>query len=448
MAQLVIGTADPASGDSDVFVNIALDVTFTTAVLSTSVSNTSVLLTNSGTASVVSANVELIGTTQIRITPYGNLAEDTVYKVSFPGTDTALSSDYVIKDAALSEALTTTLTVTFTTGSRVFLDQTNIDKDATDLSLEGDLSLPVHVKALGNFAISSTSPKNHSYDVAGSTGLLLTFNQDLSTGDFAQNWLDVDVFPVMDDTVWLASGDAYSGSIPSHTISLTGAIINVDFNGDLPQNAGINVTVSSNVISTDGSEFGPNDYLLSYTTDRFPKVSGVHVIKREIKAASDELTDDYIASILLSKTIEADIKFGVDSAPHISLVKWVVNSVIVDILDDVELSRAIVAGTRRQLGDMNISVDPIIGKLAIKHARAEKKIEDSEKTMLGKKLVASAYNNSYRSGLSRPSRLWFGVSNKIIDSRFISYQSDRPAANTSTNRGAKIRPDSNWGGVV
>jgi hypothetical protein len=444
MAQLVLSASDPSDGDSDVFANIALDVTFTLPLLGSSVSSTSVILTNAGTNSVVSADVELVTTTKVRITPYGSLAEDSTYKITFPGTDIALSSDYVVKDLADSDALLVTLDVTFTTGSRVYLDQSDIDKDATDLSLEGDLSLPVHVKALGNFAVSSTVPKNHKHDVAVATALTITFNQVLLTGSLEQDWLDVDIFPILDDTEWLSSGDAFGGTIPDYSITASGKVLTVDFSGWLPQNVGVNVEISPDVVALSGSEYGPNSYLLSFSTDRYPKISGVNTIKREIKAAVTELNDDYIASVLFAKTIEADAKFGIEATPHISIVKWVVNSAIVDLLDDVELEKAIMAGTRRQLGDMAISVDPVIGKLAIKHARAEKKIDQATKSLIGKSLIARHYRTDIREGLSRPVRLWYGVNGKMKDSRFISYQKNHPASNTSTNRSAKIQADPNW----
>jgi hypothetical protein len=448
MAQLTISSSDPSDGSSDIFVNNPIEVTFGAAVLLSSVSSTSVVLVNQATDGVVPATVELSSALVIRITPYGNLAEDTVYRVRFPGTDTALSADYVIKDVAASTALATTLTVTFTTGSRVYLDQGSVDKDARDLSLEGDLSLPVHVKALGLFAISGTVPKNHKADVSSDTGLRINFNQPLLTGSFDQSWLEVDIFSVLDDNTYLGSttADAFGGSIPDYSISHDYASLFVDFSGALPKNVGVQVSVDQNVVAQNGSEFGPNDYLLSFTTSRYPDISGVHVLRREIKAAADTLQDDYLASVLLAKSVEAQVKFGSDAEPHMSLVKWVVNSAIVDLLDDVELERAIQAGVRRQLGDMNVSVDPIIGKLAIKHARAEKKVLDAEKGLAGKGIIARTYSHENRRGVRRSTRSWFGVSNQLTDSRFITHQGDHPGANTSKNRQAKIGPDDQWWG--
>lgn len=445
MAQLAITASAPSDGDTDVFVNNPLNITFDAAVLASSVSGNSVVLIASAANTVVSTNVELVTTTVIRISPNGVLDEDTLYIIRFPGTDSALSEDYVLKDVAASEALTTTLTVTFRTGARVFIDDTAIDKDATDLSLEGDLNLPIHVKALGEFAISGTVPKNHSYDIALTTNpVIVNFNKTLSGDLLQQDWLDVDLFPIMDNDDWLASGDSLGGAtIPQFGLTTTAGSIHINFSGGLPQNMGASVTVSQHVQADDGSEFGPNEYVYSFTTERYPKRGGIHAIKREIPAAVEELHNDYIASVLLSKAVEADITFG-GGGHELALFKWVVNSAIVEILDDAELNKALAAGTRRQLGDFSTAVDPIIGKLAVKHARAEAEIAKAWRTLLGRSVIARQYDDSLQGDVIRTPRLWFGVNGRLRQVRFVTHQLSSPGSNTNINREAKVPPDIWW----
>jgi hypothetical protein len=454
MAQLSVSTSDPADGATDVFVNNPLDVTFDAAVLETSVSATSVVLVDVSTDDIVSTDVSLVTTTLIRISPLGVLAEDTLYRIQFPGTDVALSSNHVLKDDAASEALTTTIEITFRTGSRVFIDDTAVDKDATDLSLEGDLNLPIHVKALGDFAILSTTPKNHTADVSPSLGgtnkVVITFNDFLDDSLFTPAWLDIDVFPVLDDTYWLSSGNGFAGTgntvtIPGYSAGITGADLEVTFSGDLPYNTVVQVRVDDNVTDDDGQEFGPNDFLYSIGIDRSPKVAGIHIVKQEIRSATDELTDDYIAGVLFAKTVDFNTKYDISSSPHLSVHKWILNSAIVDILDDKELEKALAAGTRRQLGDLNVSVDVIIGRLSLKHARALKKIEEADKTLLKDRAIAQVYQNLNFDGVTRNTRTWTGVSGRILSSRFINFQADQPASNTLLNRRSKIPPGGPWG---
>ncbi len=448
MAQLSITSSDPSDGDTDVFVNNPLDVTFGNAVNLSSVTNTSVVLTDQSTDSIIDTTVELISTTVVRLTPIGSLAEDTVYRISFPGTDTALSASFVLEDAVDFEALATTLTVQFRTGSRSFIDDSAVDKDAGDLSLEGDLNLPTHVKALGEFVVKSMVPRNHSADVPvdldGSNKITITFDNVLSSGDFSASWLDVDVFPMMDDTTWLGTttGDSFGGSIPGFDIGVVGDALEVTFSGNVPKNVGIQIELDQFITDEDGNEYGPNEFQYSITTDRYPSIAGVHVIQREIKAAASELTDDYIAAVLLAKSVEFESRFAISNT--ISDFNWVVNSTIVEILDDVELERAIVQGTRRQLGDMNVAIDPVINKLSLKHARAQKKVELSARTLLKADLLAKHYHNEHIGDTQRTTRRWFGVSGRLVASRFITFQNSSPASNTALNRSAKIPPGQDW----
>jgi hypothetical protein len=365
------------------------------------------------------------------------------------GTDLAVSSSHVIKDDSTGDKLTTTIEISFKTGTRVFIDDSSIDKNAVDLSLEGDINLPSHVKALGEFAIESTTPKNHSADVSLTANRIeIKFTKPISGSIMQDDWLSVDAYPVLDETQYLAEGSTFGqGSIPSVSgLTYSGNYVYATFNSALPKNAAVDVTVDDSVTATDGSEFGPNSYQLSFTTQRFPDIAGVHVIKREIKAATDELNDDYIAAMVLKNTIIRRIRGGAsDTNASWAAVKWVINATIVDILDDKELEKALQAGTRRQLGDLNVSVDAVIGKLSLKHARAQKAMEEAEKTLAGSKLLAQKITNQFTSFYyGRPDRNWHGVNGKLIQSRFKYYQADQPAANTALNRNAKVPPNQGW----
>ena len=436
MAQPAISTSDPADAATDVFVNVSLTVTFSAALLESSVTTTTVLLEESGSGELVACTVELETSTLVRITPIGALAEDTLYKIKFPGTDIALSNSFVIKDNAVSEALTTTLSISFRTGSRSYIDDTDIDKNATDLSLEGDLNLPVHVKALGDLAISATTPKLYSYDLTGVASVDIEFNNTLDSGVFSTDWMTVDVFPLLDNSDHLAVSGTFTGvALPTYTVSYTGAHLIATFSEHLPQNVGVEVTVDKDVTDIDGSEFGPNSYLLSFTTERYPNYSGIHTVKRELKAIKDELTNDYITATLFSNSIKFIVRYNEDDVNEHLIQRWVLSKSIVDILDDKELEKAIVAGTRRHLGDMSVSVDPIVGKLALKHKRAEDEADRISRTIT--RAIAKSYSLEGQSSIVRTYRRWPGVNNRIVEARFVYWQPDIPAANLSSNRQAK-----------
>jgi len=457
MAEPSLSSSDPAGGDSDVFVNVSLKATFAATLTVSSVKDTTVLLVDEATSTIVDVVVdydEQDGSV-VTVTPQTALANNNVYTLKFPGTDTAVSSAFVISDRASGDVLTTTITITFTTGSRVYVDDTSIDKDATDLSLEGDLVLPVHVKALGEFAISGMNPKNHEADVAislnGVNQVQFDFTKALS-GDLCDStWVTVDTFGILDSNQFLSVGDdlqGTSGTLPTvSSVSCTGNSLFVEFSEEVPQNLGIQIGIESKVTAADGSEFGPNDFEYSITTDRYPSIGGVHIVKRELYSIDqgEVIPKDYIAALLFQHTIELNEMVTNLNATNPSYLhqKWVLMQTLLDILEDKELEKAVVAGTRRQLGDLNVSVDSLIGKMSLKHARVMKELDRVTKGIHGPAILAMRYAETMLTP-RKGTRLWFGVAGQLRNFLDQTYQGNYPAANIYINRQAKVPPDSIW----
>lgn len=455
MAQPAIQSSNPSNNAVDVFLNIPLYVTFASPGLdsSTVTINTCALL-NVGTQDTLPVSLSYNSTTFVlTLTPVGVLAENTVYKIRFPGTDIAISSDYVIKESGSGDALTTTLDITFTTGTRIYLDDTIITKEATNLSLEGDITLPTHVKALGPFAIDSTIPKNHKSDVPvnidGNNRIRIKFTKSLSGSLSDDSWVDVDLFPILDYSGFYATGTVLwdttganniVASIPTMTgLSFSGQYMYLNFDTSLPKNAGVAVTIGESVTATDGTEFGPNEYQLTFTTERYPSLGGVHWLKTELKSMAKELTDDYLAAVLLKNSIRLYHRLGAGlGPPPIPLIshKWVILTSVIDILDDLDLAKAIVAGARRNLGDMNVSFDVAIGQMTLKQKRAEKELESTNMGMF-----LSRYYQRYERAIyveNRPNpREWFNISGRIYSTRFLYYQPNSPMSNVTLNRLSK-----------
>jgi len=445
MAVPVISTSNPLSSAVDVFLNVPLYVTFQTpGIANSSVSANSVVLLNVSTQSIVDCNLSYNSTTRIlTVTPLSVLAESSVYTLRFPGTDIAISSSYVILESGSNTPLAITLDITFTTGARVYIEDSSVSKDAIDLSLEGDLNLPTNVKALGYFVIDSTSPKNHIADLSGSIDgsnrFYIKFNKALSVADVRQDWLTVNAFPIMDSDQYLAVGTTFgTGTIPAFSgVYATGEYLYGVFYDSLPKNASVQVRVSEDVTAADGSEFGPNSFYLSFTTDRFPRIAGVNIIKTELKATADELNDEYIASLLLKNSIILINRWVAFNpiTPQYMAHKYVVNKTIIDILDDKDLEKALINGSRKRLGDLDISMSYRVGELALKHKRAEDEVEEIDDAIDAiKKLgarIEQAIHISHRSD-----RMWHGVNGRIVDNRFRFSQDDIPAANQAINRHA------------
>ena len=454
MAVPALSVSSPVNLASDSFLNKTLTATFTAALDATTINSNAVVLLNVATEDIIETSISYnTATFTISITPLGVLAEDTVYKIRFPGTDIAIGTGYVLKDSASSDPIAVTIDVTFTTGTKIYIDDSSIDKDSTDYSLEGDLNLPVHVKALGDFVVSSTTPKVHSYDVAstidGSNRVAIAFNKSLSTGLCSTDWVSVDAYGMLDSNAYIAVGSTLGTGIvaPMTGVSCSGDTLYLHFSGEMPKNIGVSVTLDKSITAEDGSEFGPSDYELTFTMERYPKVSGIHVIKRELSTIADTLNNDYIAALLLSNTINLVEKMSIDvSSISWTHLQWVTNKTIVDILDDQELEKAIVAGTRRQLGDLNVSIDlpqTEAARLSLKHARALKKLDIANKTLLGARGSALRYDST-KNITDVVDRLWHGVAGKLIEDRWSTYQPNIPASNVGMSRKAKVPPGTQW----
>lgn len=445
MAQPTVLSSNPAANAVDVWVNVPLYVTFASPGLDAdSVTVNSCILFNAATEESVSVNLSYDSSTRVlTMTPLSTLSESTVYKIRFPGTDVAIGSSYVIQEDTSLDALETTVDIAFTTGTRVYIDDSIVIKDASDLSLEGDISLPTNVKALGPFSIESMVPKNHSYDnqvtLDGNNRIKIKFSKPLSGDLIEDDWVTVDVYSILDNLNYLASGNVIgSTTIPTMTgLSYSGQWLYLNFSANMPLNAGVLVTVSEDITATDGSELGPNEFLYSITTDRYPKVAGVHVIRSELMAASKELNDDYIAAVLLKNTFRVMNRWDAfdPDEPQWMAHKYVVLRSILDILDDKDLEKALVAGTSRTLGDFSVSIANVIGALTLKAKRAEDELEDIDDAIDGPKKIGARINQAIAINY-RPDRLWHGVNGKLVDARFKYYQPDQPASNTEIQRTA------------
>lgn len=446
MAQPSIQTSNPAAGAVDVFLNVPLYVTFASPGLNEdSVNLNSCVLVNVGTQDTVPLKLSYNSSTRVlTATPVGTLAESTVYALRFPGTDIAISSSYVIKESGTLEALTETVEVSFTTGIRAYIDDSIITKEATNLSLEGDINLPTHVKALGPFAIEKTLPKNNSYDVAGSLDgnnkLYLKFNKTLSGSLLTDEWLSVDLYPILDFTGFYASGDNLAVNLSGYVaptmtgLSYSGQYLYAHFSGPLPQNAGVAVTVGELVTATDGSEFGPNEYKLTFTTTRYPNLGGVHWLKTELQALSKELTNDYLSAVILKNSIRFYYRTISLPSPSIWLSnKWVIYTSLIDVLDDLDLNKTIVAGSRRSLGDFSVGFDVAIGQATLKQKRAQDELEDIDKALFLTKSIQRIDRWIFVENRPNP-REWFNISGRIFDNRFVYYQRNAPQANIDLNR--------------
>lgn len=439
-------SSTPANGATDYFINKSVELTFDKAIGTSSLTNNvfSIIDQAAGTNVPLTIQRDYSSSAKIILQPSTVLKENTEYRIVIMGTDMGLGYSLVAED---NDTLTTTITVTFRTGDTVYSIDTTVEKQADNISAEGDLFLPTNVKALGfDFTVEQVRPKNNTHGVpvtlTGDNTVRFTFSKDLYTGavDFTE-WLDVDPYPLLNHDAYLASGSSLGeGTIPGHNITVTGADLLVTFDTELPKNVAVQITLSEDILASDGATYG-GGMQYSINTELYPEIYGVKMIKREVREVVDTFTEDYIGALLFKNTMWSWEKVGRSfelSNPSFAARQYIMYSTILDLMEDREYAKFVVAGTRRQLGDLNVSVDNIIGRIAMKVAKYQKAKDDAFESMVsGWQFRVGSTTLGYSEIADQINRLWYDISGRYTQSRYKYYQPNIPSANLYMNRRAK-----------
>jgi hypothetical protein len=443
---ITLTSSTPVHGSTDYFINKSVELIFNKAIDTTSLNNSvfSIIDIDSGTRLPLTVTASPNDPTKIILLPSTNLKNNTQYRVIVVGSDLGLGYALVAQDA---DTLSTSITVEFSSGTTVYKIDTTVEKETSSLTLEGDIFLPTNVKALGyDFTIDKVRPKNNKHGIAttltGDNTIRFTFTKPLLTGltDY-EDWVDVSVFPLLDTTEYLASGQVLGqGSIPSYSVSVTGADLLVTFSHELPNNAGVQIDLLSDIESIDGDDYG-GSMKYSINTALYPQVYGVEIIKREVKELTTVYNDDYIGAILFKNTIwsweRVGRNFTIDNIPF-AAKQYIIYTTILDLMEDAEYTKYLLAGTKRQLGDLGVTIENLLGKVAMKVAKYQKAKEIAFESMIkGWQFRIGTSTLAYDSIASTINRLWYNVNHRYTDTRFSYSQDDYPSSNVSINRHAR-----------
>lgn len=452
-----ISTSSPTQGESNVYLNATLYATFSGDLLSSTVNEGTVTLTDtSSNRSIIGSILYDSPNRRIIFDPETYLTSDTNYRWSFVGSDLAIGAPIT---SSGNNQLVNTIDILFSTGKDVDRRDEDRHKDSVRDSLEGDLDLPANIAVIGSeFTVDKFIPKQQSaYVPAGTTGISITFTKALSTGDFSQDWFDVNWYPLMDDDQYLAADingsitfqsenptfsgfqqNYWSGSVDGNRLilSLTGGLV--------VYNQLYEVTLSKDIKSATGDTLANQDTIWSFATELYPDIAGTRVIRRQAPAATsvlDAFTDEYIAAKIHEHTFlgweSSSKRYSIANLPN-AMRNYVIWSCLIDIIEDAELEKALEAGIRRQLGDYLVSVDSnVVGKMSLLLSRAKKKQEMALKTLRKDSGVRIFYKGAAVDG-NLPDRLWHGVNGRIVDNRFRYYQPNLPASNLSIERAAEV----------
>lgn len=438
---LTFVSSTPATGSSDYFINKSLEVTFNEALDESTLTDNEIFLldTSSNTKVTVSLALKAGDSNTVVITPVTSLRENTTHRLILVGTDQALGYQVT---AANADQLAVTITVLFSTGDAVYRIDSTVEKEAVALTLEGDLFLPTNVKALGyDFTIERVRPKNHSHGVGvsltGDNTIRFTFTKALATPTDIYDWVDIHTYSLLNYEGYLAqSGSLGVGTVPDFSVTATGMDIVVAFSGNLPNNLGVACKIHDTVQATDGSVLGAEvDYV--FNTELFPPLEGLEMVKREIATTAASYYDDYIGALLFKNLIHLWERMGrVNAVLNLGhpVRKYVIASTVLDIIADKEYEKFVIAGTRRQLGDLNVSVDNLIGRLALKIAKMQEDQRISLETIKGPwqfRVGVRPYSNF------EDSRTWYDVNGRYTSSLYRYWQTNIPASNVKINRQSK-----------
>lgn len=443
---ITLVSSTPTEGQTDWFLNKSIELIFNKAISTTSLTNSIFSLididTNSSVPVTVSAGYA--NSSKVILVPGVSLRENAEYRVIIVGSSSGLVYSLTAED---EEVLDTTIYFEFSTGTTVYKIDSTVSKQISNLTLEGDLFLPTNVKALGyDFTVSKVRPKNNSHGVdpsiLGDNAIRFTFSKNLYTGsaDYL-DWVEVTTFPLLNDVSYLAlSGTMGEVSVPGHSIAVSGADLVVTFSGNLPNNLGVQISLFDDITSEDGDSYG-GSMLYSVNTTLYPEISGLQTIKREVREIADTFTEDYIGALLFKNTIwlweKVGRSYALDSMPF-AAKQYVVYSTILDLMEDREYYKYVVAGTRRQLGDLGVSIDNLIGRIAMKVAKYQKEKENCYQSLLGSWGFKVGRNSmSFDNIAETINRLWYDVNGRYTESRFAYYQDNSLAANVAINRQSK-----------
>lgn len=446
---ITLTTSDPSHGSQDVYINKNIALVFNKAIATAAISRNVFILTDvvKSTSFPVNPAADPNNAARIVVSLYGVLRENTLYRLMVVGTDNTIGTEYLT--AADGDSLTTSIVVEFTTGDQAFRIDVNIQKEAANLTLEGDLSLPQNVKALGEeFTVSHVRPRNHMHNVpvslTGDKTIRFTFTKPLLSGVSTETWYYIDAYPLLDDSGYLAisgvlqanNSGAYDFSLPTPTVTVTGSDLLFQFDKYFPNNVGVRIDLTTNIKSSSGDYYG-GSMRYDINTQLYPDIVGIHSVGRELNSTIGGVYDNFVGQLIFKNQIFLYQKLGnqtTDSATK----KYVLASAVLDIIEDQEYAKFVVAGTRRQLGDLNASVDSLVGRLAMKIASMKKLQEEAFQSLIRGWQFKTVIKSE---GIAETfiDRMWHNPDSM----RFISpadkfFQPNIPAANVATSRQAKV----------
>jgi len=409
LAAPTVVSVTPEASESNVYLNKRIVVVFSEAIDSDSINDNTARLTHTPTNSRIwmTSSLSDDGLT-LTLIPNVQLDAEETYTLTLIGSDQGLSF-YVY--SATADALATTYRVNFTTGN----DIEAYSAEKTDLTSEreGDLVLPADLQVVPGrrLEILATTPQHHSTGLSPSLSeISIRFSAELSGDLLESTWVDVNLYPLMGYSEYAAhasgetyvfsindpvnaSGDDYSFDMPLGELTQTGEyLIWTLTTGDefniFPMNSEIEVVISKDVEDIYGNTL-QEDRRFVFVIASTPLFDSVRGVERELPTLPEEFDRDLIYGLIWKYSIDAWELMNSTNPPtkaYHYIRKFVHASVCLDILDNAELPKTILAGQKKILGDFQVQYDAkAVGLMGLKYKRLMKDLEKAKIALTGRR---------------------------------------------------------------
>lgn len=463
-APTVVSTA-PQHDESNVYLNKRFTVVFSEAIDADTLNDNTVRLMHAPTNSRVWTEVSLSddGLT-LTITPKVQLDAEETYQLTLVGVD--LGFEWYLKSET-DDGLAVSYRIRFTTGN----DIEAYSAEKTDLTSqrEGDLVLPVDLQVVPGerLEVLATSPQHHSAGLSTSiSSIAVRFSAALSGDLLDSDWLEINCYPLMGYAEYLAqptgdsfvfaisdpetaSGEAITFDWPSGDVTVTGDYLvwtrsTGDVDNVFPYNTEVEVLLSPNVQDQYGNTLMEQRRFV-FTVEATPLFDSVRGIERELPTLPEEFDRDLIYALIWKYSIDAWQKLDSENPPtkaYHHIRRYVHASVCLDILDNAEIPKTILAGQKKILGDFTVHYESAaVGKEGLKYKRLKKDLEEATNALVGRRryrprvaIRGSAFDRpNWKNRTWRSSQDWNPAA---YPGRPIT--ETIPASNTSASRDAEL----------
>jgi hypothetical protein len=367
---ITVVSSSPVDNETGVSIQKRLRVTFSTAVLRSSVNEGTLILYETDGGLAVPGKIDFdTGDTIVYFLPTQELRASFSYTFVAVGAADGLPAG-AIQSTTLDD-LAVSYSVDFRTGTERFVsleevtDRTDIEHVAPIRESEELAETTGVLSILGSVPVGFSSNNNNPGEIT------VQFDEPLASGSYAVGWMTVEMRPVLDYEDYYYGGlvdgekvlrienpDDYEFPMPSGSIAVDGdSLVWTKTSGDWPYNAEVVVTLSPDVEGESGNKLG-SEVVILFTTTLWPMYIGSQYLRLELGPALKELYDDTLNRIALKRSIEgwelAGREFSLKNPPYAAR-EFAKCGAILDVIETLVMRADLQRGMSKKLGDFEVN---------------------------------------------------------------------------------------------